>query len=80
MKSRKTIRFVAGWIVSVLILALGALNGGRVGRYIESHLGLTVLLPLALIFLGLLARALYLEYRQDPDETLWHEGATNAKA
>ena len=64
----------------LLILALGALNGGRVLAYVESHLGLTVLLPLVLIFLGLLARRLYLEYRQEPDETLLHEGTTNAKA
>jgi len=79
--SRKTgFQFLTVSLVAFLTTtALRFVNGGRAWAYTESHLGLMVLLPLALIFLGLLARNFYLVYRREPAEALSNGDTRNAR-
>ena len=80
MSRKPGFQFLAVSLAAFLVtMALRFVNGGRAWVYVENHLGLTALLPLASIFLGLLARNFYLEYKREPTEALSNGDTRNAR-
>jgi hypothetical protein len=52
----------------LILLVLQTVNHGRVWAFIEIHPWRTIVLPLVLLFLVLLGRGLFKQYRPEPEE------------
>jgi len=69
MTRKKVLLSVVSFAVCfALLLILQTVNHGRGWAFIEIHPWQTIVLPLVLIFLVLLARGLYKQYRLEPEE------------
>jgi hypothetical protein len=81
MKIEKRFLWQAAGVLSMIaaIEILHFVYGGRIWAYLRGHFWLAGFLPLVLIFLALLARNLYLEYRQDPEVNSEPQQAGSAK-
>jgi hypothetical protein len=79
MKKETKIR-LAWWIGFPLsMVALRFAGAGRAWEFMEDHLWLTAVLPLVVLFLLLLARGLYMQYRREPEGRPKMDSATGAK-
>ena len=69
-------------IVSVVVMTevLQFADGGRIWAYMKNHFWLVCFLPLVVIFLALLVRGMYLQYRQEPEENLQLRSAHSVKS
>jgi hypothetical protein len=80
MKNETKIR-LAWWICFPLsVLALRFIAGGRVWEYMVDHVWLTAVLPLAVLFLLLIARGLYVQQRREPGGNPKTDSAHSAKS
>ncbi len=78
--TKQTKTRLAWWIGFPLsLIALRLIEGGRVWDYLVDHLWLTALLPLAVLFMLLLGRGMYMQYRREPQGNRKMGGAHSAK-
>ena len=64
MSAKATAKTVSLWVAIFLtFLVLSTVAGGRPWEYMKNHLWISRVLPLVLLFLILMARALFREYR-----------------
>ncbi len=71
---------IVRWVAIPLgVVGLRFIAGGRFWNFMEDHLWLTVVLPLVALFLLLLARGMYMQYRREPERNSKLGGAQNAK-
>jgi hypothetical protein len=79
-KNRFLLRIVSLLAVVVTIEVLQFADGGRIWAYMKDHFWLVCFLPLVVIFLALLVRGMYLQYRQEPEENSQLRSAHNIKS
>jgi len=71
---------MARWIaIPAIILGLRFLGGGRVWEYMVSHVWLTAVLPLVVLFLVLFGRGMVLQSRREPGGNSKLDGVQGAK-
>jgi len=71
---------VAWWVGFPLsMIVLRFIAGGRIWDYLVDHLWITALVPLVVLFLLLLGRGVYMQYRRVPEANSKIDGVQKAR-